>query len=230
MKLLLLRSFEFGLYLCTVLTVLQIIRTPSENNHRYAMTLRSFDKPIPETPQPPFPIVTDQYCTIVCGFGRGSSELGIPTANVAVEDLPPIVNKLDLGVYFGFAHLRPVLDRDVELVKRKDGQEVTYNYGKYLLEENGDFEVLPVVLSIGKNPFYGNNYKTVELHILHEFENNFYGAQVKFNLLGYIRPELNYTTVDALIHDINTDIGISKSTLAKPEYKRFERQVSDDSN
>lgn len=182
-----------------------------------AMTVRDVDVPIPEQPGAPYPIVT-KCCDIVCGFGRGSSELGIPTANVPVDQLPEVVNKLELGVYFGYAKVTPVA-HDLEQVEREDGRVVSYNYGSHLEEDNGDLEVLPVVLSVGKNPFYHNDFKTVEIHILHDFKSTFYGAKIKFNILGYVRPELDYTSKEALIEDIKTDIEISKQVLDTEPYR-----------
>ncbi|CCC68348.1 hypothetical protein NCAS_0B02640 [Naumovozyma castellii] len=184
---------------------------------------RPFDVPIPEEPKAPFPIITE-YCDIVCGFGRGSTDLGIPTANVEIEEVPPRMNLLDLGVYFGFAHLEKV-DKELTHVNRKDGQKVAYNYGSHLTEENGDLDILPMVLSIGRNPFYGNDFKTIELHILHDFTDNFYGAKVKFNILGHIRQELDYTTKEALIRDINIDIEIARSTLLKKSYLKYKEEL-----
>ena len=187
--------------------------------------MRPFDVPIPKSPQSPYPIVTDKYCEIECGFGRGSSELGIPTANVAIKDLSHEINKLAYGVCFGFAHLRPLKDKMEEIIKRNDGRDVIYNYGNKLNPDSNDLDVLPVVLSIGKNPFYGNECKTVEIHILHKFSNDFYGATIKFNVLGYIRPELDYTTAEALIKDINIDIEIAKNFLQTPEYNIYKKQL-----
>ncbi|KAK5778598.1 riboflavin kinase PWA37_000136 [Arxiozyma heterogenica] len=189
--------------------------------------MRPSDIPIPKSPQNPYPIVTDKYCDIVCGFGRGSSELGIPTANVAIEDLSCDINKLEYGVYFGFAHLSPIKNKKDEIIKRNDGRDVIYNYGNKLNPNNNDLDILPVVLSIGKNPFYGNEFKTVEIHILHRFYSDFYGATIKFNILGYIRPELDYTSVEALINDINIDIEIAKKSLQTPEYSIYKRQLED---
>lgn len=187
------------------------------------MTRRTADSPIPEKPEAPFPLVTD-YCDIVCGFGRGSAELGIPTANVPVDQLPKAINNLELGVYFGFAKLRP-LDHQDESSTRNNGTEVLMNYGRHLNRPNGDLDVLPVVLSVGKNPFYGNDFKTVELHIIHSFEHSFYGAQVKFSILGHIRPELNYTTKEALIEDIQTDILIALKALKTDGFNAYQSQL-----
>ncbi|CCF58427.1 hypothetical protein KAFR_0E02750 [Kazachstania africana CBS 2517] len=183
------------------------------------MALRPFDFPIPDYPLPPYPISTE-LCDIICGFGRGSAELGIPTANVPIEQLPAEINDLDLGVYFGFAKINKV-DKSVLMVDRNDGRQVQYNFGKFLSAKNGDLDTLPVVLSIGKNPFYDNKFKTVELHVLHKFSHDFYGAKLKFNILGYIRPELDYTTKEALINDINIDIEITKKVLSYEGYAKY---------
>ncbi|CAI4038105.1 hypothetical protein SMKI_04G4450 [Saccharomyces mikatae IFO 1815] len=185
---------------------------------------REVDLPIPVQPSSPFPLVTE-YCDIVSGFGRGSAELGVPTANVPIEQLPKSINDLDLGVYFGFAHIRAVDSEEASVETRQEGRTVTYSYGQYLSEANGDLDVLPMVLSVGKNPFYGNDFKTMELHVLHDFKNDFYGAKVKFNILGHIRPELNYTTKEALIKDINIDIKIAQTVLATPSYQAYKRQL-----
>lgn len=40
---------------------------------------------------------------VVRGFGRGSKELGIPTANLCMEELADKGNALDTGIYFGWA-------------------------------------------------------------------------------------------------------------------------------
>ncbi len=42
---------------------------------------------------------------VVKGFGRGSKELGIPTANLPIESLGAAVDSLESGVYFGWAAL-----------------------------------------------------------------------------------------------------------------------------
>ncbi|AGO10346.1 AaceriABL109Wp [[Ashbya] aceris (nom. inval.)] len=186
------------------------------------MARRPVDVPIPASPQPPFPIVTD-YVDIVAGFGRGSSELGIPTANVPIEQLPDEVNELATGVYFGWARVRPRADQEAKIHHRHDGSEVIYNYGSQLSEI--ELGVFPIVLSVGWNPFYNNSKKTVELHILHDFKEDFYGAKIKFNFLGYIRPELNYTTKEALIEDIHTDIKIASEVLHSDAYASLKSQL-----
>jgi len=151
------------------------------------------DIPVPKTPQPPYPL-TERKVKIVAGFGRGSSELGIPTANVSTKEVSK-VTELDPGVYFGFAKVEKDDEHTkTDTKKREDGTEVEYKYGHGLQDGKDLNVVLPMVMSIGWNPFYGNKEKAVELHIVHDFSTTFYGAIVSFNVLGYIRPELNYTT------------------------------------
>ncbi len=151
------------------------------------------DVPIPKAPRAPYPI-TERNVKIVAGFGRGSSELGIPTANVSTKQVSKVTT-LDPGVYFGFAKVGKSDEHKItETKQRENGTDVDYKYG-YGLKDGEDLNVvLPMVMSIGWNPFYGNKEKAVELHIIHEFPTTFYGASVSFNVLGYIRPELNYTT------------------------------------
>lgn len=189
----------------------------------YMTSSRPFDKPIPKSPEKPFPIVTG-LCDIVSGFGRGSAELGIPTANIPIEQVPEAARDLEQGVYFGYARIESI-KREERTEPRDNHRDVEYNYGKYLEPSNGDFDVLPVVFSIGLNPFYHNKHRTIELHLIHKFTRDFYGAQLKFNILGYIRPELDYTTKEALIDDINKDIIIAKRVLQTDEYRNFMEQV-----
>ena len=55
-----------------------------------------------------------------------------------------------------------------------------------------------MVLSMGWNPFYGNTKKSFETHIIHNFEKDFYGSELIVVMLGYLRPEKNYDSLEAL--------------------------------
>lgn len=83
-----------------------------------------------------------------------------------------------------------------------------------------------MVMSIGWNPFYQNKEKAAEIHIMSKFERDFYGAELEFIVLGYVRPELDYTTKEALIEDILTDIRISRDILEnKEEYTKYKKEL-----
>ena len=97
------------------------------------------------------------------------------------------------GIYFGYAQVSP--RNDAKLCKN-------------------DTQVWPMVMSLGWNPYYKNEKLTAvrvyasdtfclmtaherapqEVHIMHNFESDFYGHFMKVLVLGYIRPELDYTS------------------------------------
>merc|ERR1712062_650265 len=113
---------------------------------------------------------------IVKGFGRGSTELGFPTANFADEVIEALPEALIGGIYWGLAQV-------------DDGQ------------------VYDMVMSIGWNPFYENKKRAMETHIVHKFdEADLHGRQLKVIILGFIRPEQNFDSLEALIDAIRKDI------------------------
>jgi riboflavin kinase len=53
----------------------------------------------------------------------------------------------------------------------------------------------------------------VEPHLLHTFAEDFYGEILSISIVGYLRPELDYTTLEALKEAIATDITLAKNNL-----------------
>jgi len=151
----------------------------------------------PENPEPPFPIELSGL--VQSGFGRGGKELGCPTANLPDESILPLSTAAKTGVYYGFAQVLPPRDVDVP----------------------EDIKVLPMVMSLGWNPFYKNERLTAEIHIIHEFRSDFYGYEMRALVLGYIRPELDYTSKEALIEDIETDKRVALNSLKRPGYQKY---------
>lgn len=128
---------------------------------------------------------------VVRGFGRGSKDLGIPTANFPIEVVNDLPSEMNTGVYFGLAQ-----------VDKKD--------------------VHRMVMSIGWNPFFKNEKKSMETHILHKFDTDFYGKELRIVVLGYIRPEENFSSLDDLIRTIKDDIFKANVELDKPEYAVYQ--------
>ncbi|XP_029366817.1 riboflavin kinase [Echeneis naucrates] len=127
---------------------------------------------------------------VIRGFGRGSKELGIPTANFpdsVVENLPSDINT---GIYYGWACV-------------------------------GNGDVHKMVMSIGWNPYYKNTKKSMETHVIHSFNEDFYGEILSVVMVGYIRPERSYTSLEALIAAINNDIEEAKVKLELPEHLKL---------
>lgn len=141
------------------------------------------------------------YCSgeVVRGFGRGSKELGIPTANFpehVVDRLPP---DLTTGIYYGWGCV-------------------------------GNGDVYKMVMSIGWNPFYKNTKKSVETHIIHQFEDDFYGEMLSVVIVGYIRPEKSFDSLDALIAAIHSDIDEAKKQLDLPERGKLKERYFSNSH
>lgn len=68
-------------------------------------------------------------------------------------------------------------------------------------------------MSIGYNPFYNNTERSAEVHILHKFTADFYDAPMRLLILGFIRDEKNYDSLEALVKDINTDCDVARTSL-----------------
>ncbi|EIW72827.1 hypothetical protein TREMEDRAFT_24798 [Tremella mesenterica DSM 1558] len=146
----------------------------------------------PEVPEKPYPISLKGI--VSPGFGRGARFLGIPTANLPDSSLHPLeVLNHKTGIYYGFAQGR-----------------------KRLIED--DTKVWPMVMSIGWNPYFKNEKVTAEVHIMHAFAHDFYGHDMSVLILGYIRPELDYVSKEALIADIQTDVKVALNSLAREGY------------
>ena len=78
--------------------------------------------------------------------------------------------------------------------------------------------VYPTVLSIGYNPYYKNTQRSIEIHILANFDKDFYGATLSLLILGFIRPEYDYVSVEALVEDIREDIRVAQRSLEREGY------------
>ena len=93
----------------------------------------------PTGPSPPFPIRLSG--PIIKGFGRGSKELGIPTANIPIAGLSVGGHEdVESGVYYGLAGVG--VDEEGKVQK-------------------GEGVVKEMVMSIGWNPFYKNSVRSV---------------------------------------------------------------------
>ncbi|KAJ7560774.1 hypothetical protein O6H91_04G145300 [Diphasiastrum complanatum] len=73
--------------------------------------------------------------------------------------------------------------------------------------------VYKIVMSVGWNPFFDNAAKTVEPWLLHDFPDDFYGEELRLIVVGYIRPEANFSSLELLIERIHEDAEIAKAAL-----------------
>ncbi|XP_067140871.1 riboflavin kinase [Centruroides vittatus] len=127
---------------------------------------------------------------VVKGFGRGSKELGIPTANFPSEVVDHLPKDIECGIYYGWARVN-----------------------------NGP--VYKMVMSIGWNPFYHNIKKSMETHIINQFPEDFYGSILRVAILGYLRPERDFSSLEELKSAITDDIREAERLLDQPHYLTY---------
>lgn len=132
---------------------------------------------------------------IIKGYQRGR-EIGIKTANLDLtqfsKQLQQLINKqLNEGVYIGYARI------------------------------NNDKNIYKNILSIGTNPHFKNNNITIESHLLHKFDKDFYDSHLRIMITGFIRPSVPFETMDDLIQSINTDIKFGSDELDKLPHSSF---------
>lgn len=120
--------------------------------------------------------------TIIKGDERGRL-LGFPTANIDVFE--KYVTPKD-GVYAGFVQI-PGLKENNNSSSKKTA-------GKYA-----------AVINIGNNPTFHGRRKWVESHII-GFDRNIYGKKIKVFFLKRLRDEITFSSKDALINQIKSDI------------------------
>lgn len=136
---------------------------------------------------------------VVNGFKRGSKELGVPTANLELwEEHKNKIDGLLPGVYWG----------TVQFITWANKDELINKFGEKYWENS-----LRTALSIGWNPSFDNDLRTIEAYILEEFENDFYGEELNIEVTHYIRAESNYSSLDHLIMAIHNDIESTKHTV-----------------
>jgi len=77
------------------------------------------------------------------------------------------------------------------------------------------------VTSIGWNPYFKNQKKSMETYVMHEFDEDFYGSTLRVCLVGYIRDEMDFKSLEDLKVAIQNDIEFSKQELEKPENSKY---------
>ena len=86
-------------------------------------------------------------------------------------------------------------------------------------------QVYKMVMSIGFNPYYNNTDKTAEPWLLHTFEKDFYDEELRLLVCGYIRPEANFESLDALVKRIHEDAAVTKAALTDKLFAAYEHDV-----
>ena len=81
-------------------------------------------------------------------------------------------------------------------------------------------QVYPGVANIGYNPTFGNDYLSVEAHILN-FKQNIYGQDIRVHFVQRLRSEKKFSGLDELKKQIQADIELGQKILNTPEAQLF---------
>lgn len=86
-------------------------------------------------------------------------------------------------------------------------------------------QVYKMVMSIGFNPYYNNTEKTAEPWLLHKFEQDFYDEELRLLVCGYIRPEANFESLEALVKRIHEDAAVTEVALTNRAFAVYEQDA-----
>jgi riboflavin kinase/FMN adenylyltransferase len=91
-------------------------------------------------------------------------------------------------------------------------------YGVYASQTKiaGDDRVWRSITSYGTRPTFDGADQRIETHIL-DFQGDIYGCEIEVQLLSFVRPELRFTSVEALIAAMQGDIKQVRSLNACTE-------------
>lgn len=81
--------------------------------------------------------------------------------------------------------------------------------------------IFKMVMSIGWNPYFNNDEKTIEPWLLHNFNEDFYGEELHLIITGYIRPETNFPSLESLVAKIHDDGKIAEKVLDLPQFLKY---------
>ncbi|KAA8498970.1 putative riboflavin kinase [Porphyridium purpureum] len=141
------------------------------------------------------------------GFGRGAKKLGFPTANLARTDSPDL-DVLSNGVYCGWAQVYPQAGA-----------------GAY---EDGHSQPPPVykaVVNVGVSPTFGDvRERLVEAHLMHAFEDDFYGGELRLCIIGWLRDEMKFPEFQDLVANISNDVDVAREFLEQDFAEVFCRE------
>lgn len=124
------------------------------------------------------------------GFGRGSRDLGTPTANLPGTLLKDVAKADRDGVYLGYGCVPGVSKTIVKMVANL-GRNITYD-------------------DVTERVF--------EAYLMTDiFPEEFYGEEMKLCIIGFMRPEWKFNSIEQLIEHINNDVAVAKKALDLPQ-------------
>ena len=77
-----------------------------------------------------------------------------------------------------------------------------------------DGRILPGVSSIGENPTVGAVEARLEVHLF-DFDEDIYGQTIETELIGFLRPELRFDSVELMVRQIDADAEQARQALLR---------------
>jgi len=74
-------------------------------------------------------------------------------------------------------------------------------------------EFLPAAISVGTNPQFNGEQRTVEAHVLGRSDLNLYGERIAVTFVSRIRPMLSFASLDGLLTQMDDDLRQTASVL-----------------
>ena len=87
-------------------------------------------------------------------------------------------------------------------------------HGIYAVRVRIDGEIRNGVASFGTRPTFDNGAPLLEVHVF-DFAGDLYGARVDVAFIGWIRPELKFDQIDALVRRMDEDARLARAALAR---------------
>jgi riboflavin kinase/FMN adenylyltransferase len=87
-------------------------------------------------------------------------------------------------------------------------------HGIYAVRARAAGAIRDGVASFGTRPTFDNGAPLLEVHLF-DFSGDLYGAPIDVAFIGWIRPELKFDSVDALIARMNHDARLARLALAR---------------
>jgi riboflavin kinase/FMN adenylyltransferase len=87
-------------------------------------------------------------------------------------------------------------------------------HGIYAVRIGIDGTIRDGVASFGTRPTFDDGAPLLEVHVF-DFSGDLYGAAADVAFIGWIRPELKFDSVDALVRRMNDDARLARGALAR---------------
>jgi riboflavin kinase/FMN adenylyltransferase len=82
-----------------------------------------------------------------------------------------------------------------------------------LASDGSETERWPAAISVGSNPTFDGQERTVEAYALDRDDLDLYGAHVAADFTARLRPTLKFTSVDELVAQMHVDVSDARRLL-----------------